>query len=163
MALGQSTVHKYMHTKLCTVIAQISLKLWTGAVCLKIRYVLRDLTTKCNMMFGKSEPLSQKPIYFFTSDSIKFSRSKIAFLWRVLKLKKKKNYLVSFASILLDYVTGLSCEKLQRTNGRVLSKMYVYSFEMKSYQCRSNYSVDIQFSYYHSCSGWCCSVLKHRS
>ncbi|KAF0036681.1 hypothetical protein F2P81_011993 [Scophthalmus maximus] len=31
----------------------------------------------CNMMFGKSEPLSQKPIYFFTSDSIMFSRRKL--------------------------------------------------------------------------------------
>lgn len=104
--------------QLSTVIAQISLTLCSIAVCLQIHYVLQDLTTECNAMFGKSEPLSQKPIYFFTSDSIKFS-------WRKLHSSDvccSQKLSVGFCLNVAGLCNGLSCKKLQQTNGRVLSK-----------------------------------------
>lgn len=98
LAVAQSTVHTFMEKNF--VITQISLKRCREVVCLQIQYVLKDLTTKCNMMFGTSEPLSQKPIYFFTSDSIKFFRRKLHFLERVLKIEIIWLVLLQFCRIM---------------------------------------------------------------
>lgn len=99
------------------------------------------------MMFGKDEPLSQKPIYFFTSDSIKYSRRENCI--PPTCGKKKKSYLVSFASILLDYVTGLAVRRCRKS----ALEMYVCSFKMKSYGRGGDYSVDTRLFYYYSYGG----------
>ena len=54
------------------------------------------------------------------------------------KKKKKKSYLVSFASIRLDYVTGLAVRRCRES----ALEMYVCSFKMKSYRRGGGYSVD---------------------
>lgn len=79
LSFALKTLHKYMEQNSMLLLPRF---LCSDVVCLKIRYALQDLTTKCNMMFGKSEPLSQKTVYLFSPCLLnKVLQEKIASLW----------------------------------------------------------------------------------
>lgn len=157
LAAGRSTVHKHAEQNFVLLLLRFSFKplqrscLPKDPTCAarsnhKVQYDVWQVWA--------SESKTNIFLYFWLN---KVLQEKIAFLQRVLK---KKNYLVSFASILPDYVMGLvvrSCSRLMEEFSRNVC------FAALKWRTTSVEAITqlTRFSYYHSCCGRCCSLFKH--